>query len=233
MPQIARNALYEARAAVRDGKYSEALEKYDYFFEHALDNDPAAYYGVRLSYCLSEWAGLGVEYPEALERLTQKKTAALSLLNTTRDPERFHDFIAICKYLNCENQPLHLFLAYHKSDREFAKSIVRFIWDELISSKQWEVCNSYLTDSAEFCEVALAKFGNAMSVCESNPSLGGEEFAEQIKGRCVRDVSNILLVLKNNGRNTEVASVMERASLDGRFRKYPELISHIGERVGF
>jgi hypothetical protein len=65
-----RDALDNARAAFKHGDYPEALRQYDYFFDHALDDDPAALYGVRLSYCLDEWAKLGEKYPPALESLS-------------------------------------------------------------------------------------------------------------------------------------------------------------------
>lgn len=49
-----------------------------------------------------------------------------------------------------------------------------------------------------------------MEVCKPDPALGSEEFERQIKGWYVRDVSNIILVPKNNGRSNEVTPIDER-----------------------
>ena len=59
-----KDALDRARAAFKEANYSRALEQYEYFFDHALDDDPHSLYGVRLSYCLAEWVRLGELYPE-------------------------------------------------------------------------------------------------------------------------------------------------------------------------
>lgn len=88
-------------------------------------------YGVRLSFCLADWARLGEVYPPALRGLEAKADAALALLDQTREPARFHDFVAICRYLERPEEPVRRFLGYHAADRELAASIVRHIWDEL------------------------------------------------------------------------------------------------------
>src|SRR6188508_2272468 len=99
-----RDALDAARAAFRDKQYPEALASYEWFFDHALDNDPAALYGVRLSYCLDEWARLGAKYPPALQRLEERRDQALKAFGSARDPERFHDFKAICEAIDGESK---------------------------------------------------------------------------------------------------------------------------------
>jgi len=226
-----RDALDEARDAFHSGKYPEALEKYDYFFEHALDDDPHSLYGVRLSYCLDEWAQLGKQYPEALARLEKKRDCALARLEKTKEPERFHDYIAICKYLESPDLPIKQFRRFHSEDRELANTIVRFIWDMLVKEGLWEICISYLPDPKEKYEHSVYKFDEAMKVCKSDPSLGGEDFERQIKGWYVRDVSNILLVLKNSGQADEFSRIRECTYSDLQSRGYPELLVKIDEKV--
>lgn len=46
--------LNEARKTFKSKDYAKSLFSYEYFFDHALDEDGASFYGVRLSYCLSE-----------------------------------------------------------------------------------------------------------------------------------------------------------------------------------
>jgi hypothetical protein len=61
------DALDEARTACHSGDFARALDRYVWFFDNCLANDPA-YYGVRLSYVLDEWTDLGKKYPPAAER---------------------------------------------------------------------------------------------------------------------------------------------------------------------
>ena len=226
-----RDALDEARAAFQERNYDRALERYEHFFDHALDDDPHSLYGVRLSYCLSEWAELGEVHPLALRRLEEKAGEALALLTQTRNPERFHDFIALCRYLHRTEEPVRRFLHFHASDRDLASSMVRFIWDNLVETQQWSVCEEYLAEPKARYDAALTKFDQAMGVCKSEPSFGGQEFEEQIKGWYVRDVSNILLVLKNTGRVSEASAIEACVEPDMKSRGHTSLVERVHERT--
>ena len=119
----ARKALANARAFFKTGEFAAALAQYEYFFDHAIEEEESLY-GVRLSYCLDEWARLGSKYPPALQRLQFKAEEAHDLLLRTRKSDRFHDYIAICEYLHRDEAPIELFLTLHKTDRELAQSVV-------------------------------------------------------------------------------------------------------------
>lgn len=214
-PQLAekpKDALDAARAAVRDNRYPEALEKYEWFFDHALDDDEHNYYGVRLSYCLGEWADLGSKYPPAWKRLVERRDQALELFGSTRDPERFHDFMSICQYLDEDSRlPVETFARIHHHDRPLAESAVRFIWHELVDAQLWDVAAAYVTDYKADYEAAIEKFEEAMKVCEENPDFGGEDFADQIRGWCIADLRDLWLVLSRSDRASEAARVKELA----------------------
>lgn len=217
------DALERARDAFGRGDYAAALAHYDYFFEHALDED-FGLYGVRLSYCLNEWAELGEQFPEALARLQHKKEAALRQLESSRDPEKFHDYVAICDYLKCPAESLQTFLTYHRSDRDLARSVVHFIWDALVASENWAVCGCYLDDGLPEYDEALIRFDEAMQICDADPSLGGEEFAEQIEGWYVREVTNLVQVLHNTARRAEADAILQRVERDCTERKRLQLL---------
>ena len=72
MTDDARQVLRDAREEARRGAHAEALEKYLWFYHHALEHSPALS-GVRLSYAISEWVELGNAYPPALEALESAK----------------------------------------------------------------------------------------------------------------------------------------------------------------
>ncbi len=227
-----REYLDNARTAYKAKDYPEALIKYEYFFDHALDDDPASLYGVRLSYCLNEWAMLGEKYPPAKDRLEQKRDEALSLLFETKEPERFHDFLNICRYLKCPDLPVEEFLKIHNKDKSLSAKIVRFIWDTLVDKKLWEVCAEYLENPKSKYDEFLFKFDHAMKSSKANPEWGGERFEDQVKGWFIRDVSNLLLVLKNSLKNEELEYIQGISGQEMEHRGYTELQTAIDEAVG-
>ena len=227
----AKDSLDRARAAFSVGDDAVALEEYERFFDHALESDRALYC-VRLSYCLNEWARLGDRYPPALRRLRSKARNALKLLAETRDPERFHDYVAICGFLGREREPVRRFLVLHAKNRRVARSVVRFVWDQLVQGEHWSVCAQYVPKPRSTYQDAMERFDVSMRVCIADPNLGGDRFAAQIKGWYVRNVSNLLLVLKNAGRKKVAASIRAMVSADLQERGYGELESRIDARVG-
>ena len=226
-----RDSLDVAREASRNGDHALALQNYQYFFEHALDGDSASLYGVRLSYCLAEWAKLGRMYLPAHEALEERRVEALRRLESTREPENFHDYEAISRYLDVHDDAVRQFLHYHRSDRDLASSIMRFVWTLLVSAGAWEVCYAYLGDAGQRYSKALAKFDEAIQICRENPDFGGAEFEQQIHGWYVRDVGELVLVLKNNGRIEDAKTFHAQAERDIELRGYPELSNRISSEI--
>jgi predicted Ser/Thr protein kinase len=60
----------EARTLANQTNYDAALQRQLWYFNHALDYDPAQV-GVRLSFTLSDWADLGRSYPKAREAMIE------------------------------------------------------------------------------------------------------------------------------------------------------------------
>jgi hypothetical protein len=226
----AQKALADARAFFKEREFAKALAQYEYFFDHALQEEKSLY-GVRLSYCLDEWARLGAKYPPALERMRFKAEEAHDLLLRTRRPAHFHDYISLCSYLQRDEAPIEAFLTLHKSDRELAQSVVRFIWDDLVEAGQWDVCASYLSDPDANYTMALKRFDRSIEICTSDPSLGGAEFEEQIKGWYVRDVANIVRVLTNSNRSAQSIAILARMESDMRWRSRPDMAARVHEQI--
>jgi hypothetical protein len=224
-------SLSPAREAFHSGAYSDALKHFEYFFDHALDENPYAKYGVRLSFCLAGWAKLGDVYPPAKQRLEERCDEALVLLEQTREPERFHDYMAICHYLGRDEQCVPRFLHYHVNDRALAETFVRYIWDGLVDAKQWQVCASYLEDPLQRYQDVMAKAAQIMEMRRQDPTFGGVEFEEQSKGWCVRDISNLLLVAKHAGMLEAESRIYESLPSDLESIGCPELLGRIHERA--
>jgi len=65
--------LSDTQQMVREGRYQEALERFVWFHDHALEHEPSAMYGVRLSFALSYWKSLGDVYPPAMTALVEMR----------------------------------------------------------------------------------------------------------------------------------------------------------------
>ena len=225
--------LKKARSCVKEGEHAEALANYELFFDRALQDqgEDHNYYGVRLSYCLDEWARLGVKYPSAKQRLEAKAVEALAAFEATKDEEKFHDFQSISDYLDQRDRVLGQFIVYHQANPALAEVAVRFMWNRLVDAKRWDICAVYLGDLEAKYESALHKFDHSMEICLADPSLGGAEFSEQIKGWYVREVGNLIRALKNTDQEEAAARLIAAVVSDMNSRGHPEVVDQVNEQA--
>ena len=90
--------LQEAVELASNGCHAEALQKYLWFHQHALEYEPALY-GVRLSFALSYWAALGKDYPPALDAMKAvRDTKVDALARGDGSRESFDDVVFLQRY---------------------------------------------------------------------------------------------------------------------------------------
>ncbi len=218
----ARVALDDARASVRDGNFAHALDRYGWFFEHALAED-SYLAGVRLSYCLGEWADMAKDYAPALAALHQKKSHARQSFTETGNTCAFHDFISICEVLKCNGEAVKLFKDTHLLNPELAKKVVSLIWAELVTTRQWEICGNYLPHWEARYASALKTFDIAMTEDDLPSPLPPGALKAEERDEFVRRVGNMLLVLKNTDRAGEVEALLRRVNEDMAARGWTPL----------
>jgi hypothetical protein len=91
----AKDRYRKGQVVARDGRHEEALREYEWFHDHALEDEPALY-GVRLSFALANWVDLGKIYPPALASLQAVRDRKSARLRAGEgDRELFHDVEAI------------------------------------------------------------------------------------------------------------------------------------------
>ncbi|MFZ6779885.1 hypothetical protein ACO0LD_23880 [Undibacterium sp. Ji83W] len=218
--QHAKQVLDKAMEAHAAKEYETSLVSYEWFFEHALDEDNASLYGVRLSYCLFGWARLGQEYEPARIRLEQKFAHSIEALEQSRNLTYFHDYAAIGASLNQQETVLKKFMGYHHADSELAAQIVHFIWDELVASPHIAVCSTYMDDALAFYETKLKTHDETMKFLEAMPETGRDVFIKDIEDRFIQDIDNIIKVLQASGRTEEAGAVSAKAKSDLEKRNY-------------
>jgi len=141
--------LHEAVDDAQNGHYALALKKHRWYFDHALEHEPAQY-GVRLSFALGYWHELATVYPPAMgelytlrDRATQNAIAGIDI------HESFHDAKSLNRVLGDTTATRDLFMQLHKIDRDYAKTAYHIAQPVLITCGEYDVCNEYLdADSA-------------------------------------------------------------------------------------
>lgn len=139
-----RAILAEAEQDARSRHYADALAKFVWFHEHALDTAQGLY-GLRLSRALEEWAALGKSYPPALERLRAEREAAAQHVRDG-DGARgyFNEVLAMDRVLNQDAATRELFLWLDAHRNEVADQVYDQAQAALVRAHDYAVCGKYL-----------------------------------------------------------------------------------------
>ena len=199
--------LENANTAHKAGDYANALRFYETFFDHALDDDPYALYGVRLSHCLESWAELALIFPGAKRALESKQRDVLAVYEQQKDPEKFHDYLCICRQLGLNDKALETFLRLHAENPKSSAKLVKYIWDDLINAEHWGVCSALLEQPAQKLDELFSIFDESTKLKEIDSSFDTIQFENHIVDQLLNDVHKISLVLRHTQRSEELVSI--------------------------
>lgn len=202
--------LEDAQLAHQAGDFVNALKFYEHFFDHALIEDPLAYYGARLTHCLNGWTELAKVFPGAKNRLDAKKRDALEHYYQTREPERFHDYLAICRGLGVEEEALNEFLSLHAKEPKSAAKLSKFLWNDLINAEQWSVCNQLIEHANLKLDELFAVFDEAAKLKEMEPAFNNIKFEQHIVDTLLDDVQNVIMVLRQANRRGDINALQRQ-----------------------
>ena len=225
--------MEDAQLAHRAGDFVSALKFYEHFFDHALDDDPYALYGVRLSHCLQGWAELAEQFPGAKSRLEHKKRDSLDVFSEHKDPERFHDYLTICRHLGLESQALEEFLKLHNQLPKTAAKLIKYLWDDLINAEQWIVCNELLVEPAQKLDELFSVFDEADRLKKFDPAFDNIKFDQHIVDTLLNDVQNLVLVLRQGARADDIASAQRQFNLGVQARDHATLQKQVHAKASF
>lgn len=212
--------LNETQIIVQQGKYEEALERYIWFHEHALEHDKAMY-GVRLSFALSYWKQLGDVYPPAKQALIEiRDRKTLQLQKGEGNVALFHDVTSLNRTLLENNKTIELFEQIDKVNPALAKNCWRIAKDAVIAAGRIDLARKYLGDMAgEFAAVKAMYDRN--TALYNNPKIGGERFKKYNENRFVEECLSLIKVAVAIG-NLDVAKEIQTKALtvvnDARLR---------------
>lgn len=205
----AGDALAAARRLAAEGKFEQALEKHVWFHNHALEERPS-YYGVRLSYALSDWVELGKRYPQALVTLRdigEEKTARL--LAGEANWELFHDVESINDHLNESIATVDLFKKLGVAQPEFAASVYDLAEEALIAAGEYGLAKKYLGDPMARFAKAKQRFDGGMEYAES--SRGGDASRKAFESIFADEIVRIITVFDMTGDSDMAREVQSKA----------------------
>lgn len=193
----AEEALDAARSFAEEGKFDKALERHLWFHDKALKICPS-YYGVRLSFALSDWLELGEKYPPALEALKDVRRAKTTkIIEGANDFELFHDVQSINETLGEIASTVLLFKELDNTRPEFAAEVYRLVADDLVTAKEYKLARKYLTDPMK--KFARKKEG-LQEVLEWAEKGGEEEsLIKALESNFEQDVIVLITILVETG----------------------------------
>ncbi len=139
-----RAILAEAERDTQARHYADALAKFVWFHEHALDTAQGLY-GLRLSRALEDWAALGRSYPPALDKLrAEREAAAEHVRNGDGARGYFNEVLAMDRVLKQDAATRELFLWLDAHRNEVAVQVYDQAQASLVRAHDYALCGKYL-----------------------------------------------------------------------------------------
>ena len=202
--------LEDAQLAHKSGDFVNALSFYEYFFDHALDDDPYALYGMRHYHCIGGWVRLAREFVGAKNSLQDKQSDTLSLYQKHKHPEHFHDYYVISCGLEQKEEALQQFISIYNTNFKSSCRLVKFVWDDLVTAEHWEICNAFLDEPVQKLDESFAVFDEACNLRDIDASFKNDAYDEYTLNELVKGANELLLVLRHNNRADDVELVQRK-----------------------
>jgi len=157
------------------GKNEEALERFLWFHDHALEHEPAMY-GVRLSFALMYWKELGDSYPPALTAMKKTRDDKTILLeNQKGNPNLFHDVMSLNETLGDDDKTIMLFRRLDQEQKDLAAQCWDMAKTPIIKAKAYDLIKKHIGNP-------VREFVKVKAMYEQNTEMyGGKNFGESFK----------------------------------------------------
>ncbi|MGD9873045.1 MAG: hypothetical protein AB7T27_02125 [Kiritimatiellia bacterium] len=185
--------LTETQEMVREGKHEEALQRFIWFHDHALEHEPAMY-GVRLSFALGYWKALGDVYPPAKLALVETRDRKENiLLEGGGSPLLFHDVVALNRTLAEQEKTVSLFDTLDQKEPQTAKLYWEAAKDAVIAAKRYDLARKYIGNPVrEFTKVKAMYDHN--TTLYDDPGTGGDHFKAYNENNLVEESLKLIEV---------------------------------------
>jgi hypothetical protein len=217
MNEAAKMSLHEglqaASVAARTGRYEEALTYHIWFHKHALEVDPA-FHGVRLSFALSAWFELGMNYPKAIEELRAIRNNSNQLLfDGLEDIDLFQAIVALNHKFGLSTETYILFKHISIVSPEFASRCARLAIPALMEARDFHLARRYIIDPDVMISKLASSFNDDIEYANKIVSAKAKVamFDAHVHNYC-ETVSQILATLSETGEQ-DTAEILRRKAV--------------------
>jgi tetratricopeptide (TPR) repeat protein len=138
--------LNAAQQLTSAGEYEQALKRFVWYFNHALEYD-SGQSGVRLSFALSYWSELASKYPKAKRALIRFRDRDLQLFEEGKgDFQKFMELDALNKCLNNQDCTVGLFMELRTNNTALASQCFPLIEETLVQKGYYGLCLEVMGD---------------------------------------------------------------------------------------
>ncbi len=202
--EIDKNYLFLASKLVENKQYDEALRAYRYYFIESKKESSLG--GVRLSFCLGDWAKLGKVYPPAMnELISMSDERKKIILSGKGNSEVFQEYNAINRYIERDSETLATFIAVDKDFPEQAESYRFFARDLIIDAKQYDLAKKYIDPLYEFENLRFARESDLRFSRKSNNT-----FQAHSDARFEENVYKLIDLANQIGLKDDAAKIKRR-----------------------
>jgi hypothetical protein len=202
--------LTDTQMMVRQGMYQEALERFVWFHDHALEHNYSMV-GVRLSFALAYWKELGKAYPQAMQALIEtrdRKTA--QILNGAGSFDLFHDVKALNRTLEESDKTVLLFESLDKNNPTLARLCWNVAKEDVIAAKRFDLARKYIVDYIQEFNRVKAMYDLNVSTAK-DPRMGGDIYKRTIEDIFVKEILQLINVAVALGDEREASEIQVKA----------------------
>lgn len=210
----AQKALSDARAFARAGDYAKALERHEWFHKNALAIRPS-YYGVRLSFALSDWKRLGEKYPPAMASLKATRDAGLAALDAGTAPaEVFHDVASINRELGEAESTIVLFKKLHTQRPELAKKCFRAVQETLLERGETDLFVHYVGDLPAYMQGQLERYRSVAAMIKSRSDPSSVRSIKRFEDQMVQTALKLIQIATDRKDSTAAGKIRQMTSAE-------------------
>lgn len=201
--------LNDTQDMARNGEHQEALERYVWFHDHALEHSPSMY-GVRLSFALNSWKNLGEDYPPAMAELKKKRNSKTTLIEQGKgNAHLFHDVMALNRVLNEGKQTVDLFRKMDQKQENLAQQCWSMAKKPVIKAKAYDLAGKYFgTPEKEYLKVKASYDRLITMYDENDPRQSLKTFNEK---NFVEEVLSVIEVTIALGDTSAARDIQKKA----------------------
>lgn len=211
--QDPRTIYDKGKTALKEARFEEALECFDWFFNNSIKIDKS-FSGVRLSYLLADWAALGGKYPKALDRLREVQATDYDrLLKEDCNKALFIEWLSINRYLKEENSTLAFFQKLDQEKPALAAQYYNNLLEEtLIRLKAYQLCKKYLGSPDDTYAKRRQRYLEQVGMSSQIRVEIRKKYLDTMEKMFKEDVSKLCHILDEVGRGENARELWRKAS---------------------